>query len=60
MWSNKLGSGNPTEKDFVGKSDPYTEVLVIGTVKPPSMDLIFQRSPFQSHFKYLPSDRPIN
>ena len=53
MWSNKLGSGNPTGKDFVGKSDPYTEVLESVTVKPLSLDKIFHKSHFQSHFKYL-------
>ena len=41
------------KKGLFEKSNPYTELLVIVTVKPLSMDKIFQRSPFQSHFKYL-------
>ena len=49
----KLDSWNSTEKDFVGKCDPYTEVLVVVTLIPLSTDLIFQRSPFQPHFKHL-------
>ena len=44
--TTKLGSSYPPGKDFVGKSDPYTEVLESVTVKPPSMDLIFQKSHF--------------